>query len=529
MKTAGWVVSGFLLVLAPLQGQEHSTFYAAFADGQIAAAKGDWKRALADFRRAAELRPQSSSRVIIYGNNLLQDYYPHSQMLRCQLELNDLEGATTALKAAQMHREPESLWRPLADRLHRMEQARTQAQAHVQASKPEVPASIPPEIHPSTEPLNPSHSGQPLPPPQALASVPTEVPALPITAPRSVAAPKANPIQEIKTEASNVVVPGPRTAIIPEQPSVGSRRGLWLVPLGAVLVLLGWLLARRRKRIDGRESHGADTFRDPEVIGPYRILRPLGRGGFAATFLAEHRSTGEKVALKVLLVHRSEDASYLERFRQEAQLGARLDHPGIVKILDPGPAEGQPWIAMSYEPGPTLEQQLKTSPMSLFDVLDTAIVLASAMSHAHLRGVIHRDLKPGNIVMTPAGPKVMDFGIARVMDSLTLTTTYAFLGTPLYAAPEVQITSTVGPEADCYSLGVILFEMLAGHPPFHGETPFEILDLHRREPAPDLGALRPDLPMELVQLISELLAKEPAARPSDEQILKILSSLHTPA
>ena len=296
---------------------------------------------------------------------------------------------------------------------------------------------------------------------------------------------------------------------------------------GAALVagVLAWLLlSRRRNAKSNREI--VDTFRDPEVIGPYQILRPLGRGGFAATFLARHRETGNEVALKVLLSHREEDEAYRSRFRQEARLGARLDHPCIVRILESGPDHGHLWIAMDYVPGQTLEALLKQSnPLPLPRVLDIAEMLASAMVHAHERGVVHRDLKPGNIVMTEDGLKVMDFGIARVMDAETMTTTYAFLGTPLYAAPEAQQISGVGPKADCYSFGVMLFEMLAGHPPFQGGTPFEILDKHRRETPPDLALLRPDLPAALVDLVNRLLVKEPDERPGGKEILAAIQGL----
>jgi len=147
------------------------------------------------------------------------------------------------------------------------------------------------------------------------------------------------------------------------------------------------------------------------------------------------------------------------------------------------------------------------------------------MAHAHDRGIVHRDLKPANILRVDGRVKIMDFGIARQMDADTLTSTYAFLGTPLYAAPEAQLKTRIGPEADLYSLGVLLFEMASGKPPFQGETPFEILDRHRKEDLPDLAALRPDLPAELIGLILGLCAKSPADRPDDSRTLAVLREL----
>lgn len=261
-------------------------------------------------------------------------------------------------------------------------------------------------------------------------------------------------------------------------------------------------------------------------MGPYRIERLLGRGGFSDTYLAHHGDTGQEVALKVPHLHRADDAEFRARFHQEAQLGARLIHPNLVRILDPGQAFDRPYLAMEYLPGPTLDERLgKDGPLPLEESVTIAMGVAGAMTHAHAHGVVHRDLKPGNILLTGQGPKVMDLGIARNMDAATVTSTYAFLGTPLYAAPEAQFKTHVGPAADRYSLGVILFHMLAGVPPFEGETPFEILDRHRSALPPELLLLRPDVPPVLSRLVSRLLDKEPDQRPDDGEILRVLAEV----
>jgi serine/threonine protein kinase len=261
-------------------------------------------------------------------------------------------------------------------------------------------------------------------------------------------------------------------------------------------------------------------------VGPYRIERLLGRGGFADTFLARHRRTGLEVALKVPHLHRADDAEFRARFLQEARIGARLDHLNLVRILDPGPETGRPYLAMEYLPGRTLDERLaETAPLPVPEAVAIATGVAGAMAHAHAHGVVHRDLKPANIMLTEAGPRVMDLGIARVMDADTVTTTYAFLGTPLYSAPEAQIRTHVGPAADRYSLGVILFHMLAGAPPFQGRTPFEILERHRHAAPPDLLAVRPETPPALARLVARLLDKEPDQRPEDGEILRVLAEV----
>jgi serine/threonine-protein kinase len=232
------------------------------------------------------------------------------------------------------------------------------------------------------------------------------------------------------------------------------------------------------------------------------------------------------VALKLLHPYRQDDPEFLRRFRQEARLGTMLDHPNLVRLLDPGPESGTPWLAMEYISGRRLDERLRAEgPPPLAELLRIASQIAGAMTHAHGLGIVHRDLKPGNVIFDGDQAKVMDFGISRIVDSNTLTTTYAFLGTPLYAAPEAQLKRQVGPAADRYAFGIMLFELLTGHPPFQGETPFEILDQHRTLPLPDLAALRPDAPGDLVALVERLCRKDPEARPGDDEVLETLARL----
>ena len=182
---------------------------------------------------------------------------------------------------------------------------------------------------------------------------------------------------------------------------------------------------------------------------------------------------------------------------------------------------------MHFVRGTTLESFLRTHPsLPVPQVIHIAADVAEAIAYAHTKGVVHRDLKPANIMIGEAGAVVMDFGIARVLDT-TMTATTMFIGTPTYSAPESIVNPRVGPPADRYALGIILFEMLAGRPPFGGDTTFQILDAQRNQPLPDLSTLRPDTPPRLLRLVQRLCAKQPEDRPEDGETQTILAQLKT--
>lgn len=505
-----------LLATLPLLAQQQPTFHAAWQDGLEAERTGRWAEAAAAYRRALELRPEPAARVVIYGNNLLFDYYPRTRLARCLVELGDLSGAEAELRKAD--REPAEGREALAKRLHELRTRKAAAPAGAEPAPPRQPA--PQAAPPGPEPAPPKVEDRPL----------------QDTAPAAVPPAEAVPTRDLRPEsgpprpsgsASQALPPSPAAGPAPEPP----RPIPWApVGLGAGLVLFAaWLWSRRSPAWRARLGRGAPPFAPgalPAAVGPYRIERLLGRGGFADTFLARHRRTGSEVALKVPHLHRADDAEFRARFLQEARIGARLDHPNLVRILDPGPETGRPYLAMEYLPGRTLEERLAgAGALPIPEAVAIAAGVAGAMAHAHVHGVVHRDLKPANIMLTGAGPKVMDLGIARVMDADTVTTTYAFLGTPLYSAPEAQIRTHVGPAADRYSLGVILFHMLAGAPPFQGRTPFEILERHRHAAPPDLRAVRPETPPALARLVARLLDKEPDQRPEDGEILRRLAEV----
>ena len=509
------------LLLAPaLMAQSQPTFYAAYQDGLEAEGRKDWPAAEGAYRRAIRLRPAPAAQIIIYGNNLLKDYYPYGRLARCQLELGHLDAASATLATPESHREPPSLREAL---LQRLREARA-------ASGASGPKPVDAAASPTSEPALPK--GPPAPAP----ALPTAIQTPPAP---SLPAPDSNPARNPRPESAPQA-PKPEPALAaqaemakgPEAPSVQAPlpgpphrpwQAAWPVLSLAGAVLLGGTYWVYRRRKSGGDS---DAFHEPKRFGPYRIERLLGRGGFASTYLARHEATGTPVALKVLHPYRMDDPEFLERFRQEARLGAMLDHPNLVRLTDPGPESGTPWLAMEYVAGQRLDQVLKKEgALPLPRLLGIAREIAEGLTHAHRLGVVHRDLKPGNVIFAGDHVKVMDFGISRIMDSQTLTTTYAFLGTPLYAAPEAQLKTHVGPAADRYAFGIMLFEMLAGFTPFSGETPFDILDKHRTNALPDLAPLRPDAPPALISLVEQLCRKDPDQRPQDEDILGVLAGL----
>lgn len=492
-----------------LVAQSQSTFYSAYEDAVEAMGHGRWREASLALNRAIHLRPRSGGLVQTYGTNLLSDYYPYVRLARCYLELGELEGARRCLVLAERQGEPRAQREVLEARLAQLTAPPPQpAPPRVTAPVVQLPAEVPPVPEaeskgPFTEPPPPRPSpGVAAPPAKEDLPSPTK----PLPAPTL--APKVDPLPSTPA----LPLPGPRPLL---------PRHSFFVLAGLGLLLTGILFRRVRQRKAEAPEPGAV----PERVGPYQVLRRLGRGGFATTYLARHDKGGDPVALKVPHPHLLDDAEAMQRFHQEALLGATLDHPNLVRVLDPGPVGASSWMAFEYVEGPVLEALLaEQGALPLPVAVEVALAVAEALAHAHAHGIVHRDLKPANILMSRP-IRVMDFGIARLMDTQTLTTTYAFLGTPRYAAPEAQLKTGVGPAADRYSLGILLFEMLAGQPPFEGDTPFEILERHRRDPLPEVRKLRPEVPEALARLMSRLARKEPDERPEDAEVIQRLRQI----
>jgi eukaryotic-like serine/threonine-protein kinase len=249
----------------------------------------------------------------------------------------------------------------------------------------------------------------------------------------------------------------------------------------------------------------------PRVFsGRYELTHMVARGGMAQVYRAHDRLLDRPVALKVLFPELSVDRAFVERFRREAQAAANLSHPNIVPVFDWGEDGGTYYIVMEYVDGQPLSQALRTGgPMPAQRVAMIGARVADALAYAHRHGVVHRDVKPGNVLITnDEQVKVTDFGIARAVNTEeSLTQTGAVMGTATYFSPEQAEGVGVDPRSDIYSLGVVMFEMVAGRPPFLGESPVAVASKHVRERPPLLRDLNPTVPPALEAIIAKAMAK----------------------
>ena len=237
-----------------------------------------------------------------------------------------------------------------------------------------------------------------------------------------------------------------------------------------------------------RQIAWLDSMATPPTIfaDRYEIVSEIAHGGMADVYLARDSKLDRPVALKVLSPELSRDPSFVERFRREAQSAAGLNHPNIVGIFDWGQEHGTSFIVMEYIDGQTLRDMIhREGPIAPGQIADIGSDIAAALSFAHSNGVVHRDVKPGNVLITTAGQvKVTDFGIARASgDNDGLTRTGAVMGTATYFSPEQAQGIGVDGRSDVYSLGVVLYEMATGDPPFTGDSPVSVAYKHVREPA----------------------------------------------
>ncbi|QDT01259.1 serine/threonine-protein kinase [Adhaeretor mobilis] len=258
-----------------------------------------------------------------------------------------------------------------------------------------------------------------------------------------------------------------------------------------------------------------------KTLGDYCVLRQLGAGGMAEVYLANQESLSRQVALKVLQPALASDASYVQRFTNEARAAASLVHANIVQIYEVGRAEGIHFIAQEYVPGKNLSEVLRKQgslPPRL--VLDVLRQVAAALHKASEQGIVHRDIKPENLLLSSSGEvKVADFGLARVLNvdaqalsSPALTQVGVAMGTPLYMSPEQIESRDVDFRSDLYSLGVTAYHLLAGEPPHTGETALAIAVQHLNVQPKPLREVREDVPAGMVRVIKRLMAKQPADR-----------------
>ncbi len=281
-----------------------------------------------------------------------------------------------------------------------------------------------------------------------------------------------------------------------------------------------------------------DPFLDPEStssaslvgarVGDYQVLRKLGRGGMADVYAARHLSLGRDVALKVLRKDFANDAAYVERFRREARAAAKLNHPNIVQVFDVGSSGSSHFIAQELIDGENLRQAIdQTGSLSIEEATRVLVDVASALEVASEAGITHRDIKPENIMRSVRGAiKVADFGLARLgggdLDGsrADLTQVGLTLGTPRYMSPEQIQGHAVDSRSDLYSLGVSMYHLLAGRPPFEADDPLALAVMHLHETAKPIDRVRnkrgpdgnPDVPEWMVAVISRLMKKSPADR-----------------
>ncbi len=259
----------------------------------------------------------------------------------------------------------------------------------------------------------------------------------------------------------------------------------------------------------------------------YKILSRLGAGGMADVFLAEDQQLGRKIALKLLHRRFAEDPDFVERFRREAQAAAGLQHPNVVSVYDRGSYDGTYYIAMEYLPGRSLKQLIRQeAPLDSVRAIDLTIQILRAARFAHRRGVIHRDLKPHNVIVDDADhAKVTDFGIARAGAS-DMTETGSIMGTSQYLSPEQAQGLAVAATSDLYSVGIVLYELLTGRVPFDAESAVTIALKHVSEAPPPPSRLNPEIPPELEQVVLWSLNKSPEDRPTDaDQFITVLEQV----
>jgi serine/threonine-protein kinase len=263
------------------------------------------------------------------------------------------------------------------------------------------------------------------------------------------------------------------------------------------------------------------------LSGRYRLEAKLGSGGMSTVYLARDQTLDRQVAVKVMHREMSEQADQLERFRQEARSVAKLSHPNVVSVIDAGEDGGHPYIVFEYVDGETLKQRIgRNGALDTQEAIAYAIEIARGLSIAHARNMVHRDIKPQNILIDAEGrAKLTDFGISRQLEQDGMTATGRVLGTTDYVAPEQAMGRKVDPRTDIYSLGVVLYEMLVGQVPFAADSQVGVAMKHVNEELPDVQRRRPEVSAAVALVVERATAKNPAER--YQQVGEMIDDLST--
>ena len=268
------------------------------------------------------------------------------------------------------------------------------------------------------------------------------------------------------------------------------------------------------------------------IANRYEVIQHIGQGGMADVFLAIDTILNRQVAIKILRADLSTDAVSILRFEREAQAATALAHPNIVEIYDVGDYKGHHYIVMEYVPGKTLKQIIRErGPLLNEETVDIMKQLVSAISEAHSRGIIHRDIKPQNVIIKSDGTlKILDFGIATAKGSMQLTQANNVMGSVHYLAPELAKGEPATVQSDIYALGIVMFEMLTGDVPFKADQAVQIALMHMRDPLPNVRQINPNVPQPMENIILRAAAKNPADRyQSAADMLADLSTCLDPA